>query len=375
MITKYYSVADTAVEAVFPDTNIGGQTRMDASGLTSYSLVKFALPPYISAYDISYAKLYFYIISTSNAVRLDFHRISSDWIEGTGVDWYVDATDGSVTWNTKPSFEADYKQIYISSASYQWFNIDLTSSNFYNSVYGFLIKQHNSDDNTGIGTRETGIARCPYLEISYKLKQPSLSVTCSYTGNGFKLSWNKQPINMYQPASYRIFKYKPNINEYVMIDSLDGNTFEYTDTELFDYDYEYKYCIDARYDDEGTWKYTTPVFTDGYRLYKSEYPQMELAAIGGPSAMRHLIQTEHSSDIDSLNKLNISIWKKNLDATTVPSDIDVSLVGNGNTFTKNVLPIGEDKLGDTDNRWLEVHTDELKTEKSRTVKLRLWNGR
>lgn len=375
MITKYYSVADTAVEAVFPDTNIGGQTRMDASGLTSYSLVKFALPPYISAYDISYAKLYFYILDTANAARLNFHRISSDWKEGTGTNWYVDATDGSVTWNTKPSFEADYRQIYISSASYQWFNIDLTSGAFYDSVYGFLIKQHHSDDFTSIGTREAGVTRCPYLEISYKLKQPVLSVACSYIGNGFKLTWNKQAINYYQPSSYRVFKYNPVVNEYVFVTTLDSNTFEYIDYELFDYDYEYKYCIDARYNDEGTWKYTNPVFVVGGTLYKSDVPQVELAAVGGQSAMRHLINTTHSEFFDELNNIEISTWKKSLDATSVSRDVDLRLTGDGNTLAKNILPIDDSNLGDVDNRWLEIHSEELKTDTSKTAKLRLWNGR
>ncbi len=379
MIRRLYSVGDAALNQYSPDRNYGGVPEVQTSGPESYAVVKFYLPPDLFNYNILSAKLCLYFTQASTATYIRIHKILEPWVEGTGTYGGDDWTNPErITYNNAPLIDSTYIEYYMSSTltGGQWREISILNDLSFPSRYGWAIKNRpNANRWWHFVTKEGTAGRTPYLEIVYTFKTPVISLRSERIISGFKLTWNKQAINYYQPSSYRVFKYNPVVNEYVFVTTLDSNTFEYIDYELFDYDYEYKYCIDARYNDEGTWKYTNPVFVVGGTLYKSDVPQVELAAVGGQSAMRHLINTTHSESFDELNNIEISTWKKSLDATSVSRDVDLRLTGDGNTLTKNILPIDDSNLGDADNRWLEIHSEELKTDTSKTAKLRLWNGR
>lgn len=389
MIRKLYSVGDSQVRNWSPDRNYGAvpNTYIQTYNLPDdeYGVIKFYYPPDLQQYDIISVKFFVYFDQASNALYVRFHKILSDWVEGNGTYGGDSNIPNSITYNNAPRIDTAYTERYISSVQSggQWVDTLMTNDLNLLPQYGWAIKHRpNVSKWFGFNTREYGLSRTPYLEIVYKLKTPTLSATVERVKDGFKLSWVRQQINYYKPSSYRIFKYNPNVNEYILIKptpsstaTVNGDTFEYIDREIVDYDYDYKYAIQARYHDEGTEKLTPFIFLDAGTLYKTESPQIEMAAVGGHTAMRHLINTKHSVHLDELNKIELSTWKKSLDATSISNDVDLRLTGDGNTFTKNILPIEDSNLGNIDNRWLEIHAEELKTDVSKTAKLRLWNGR
>ncbi len=385
MNRKIYCSGDAELMSWLPDRNMGAANEIQVGSGGDYGVVKFNLPPDLLNYDIVFAKLWLYFSQSAPATYIRVHKILEDWIEGTGTRGSSVTPPGSITYNNAPLIDTSYVEHYISSipSGGQWREISIINDLAYPPRFGWAIKNRpNVERWWTIYTRERPGDYEAYLEISYKYKKPIMTASIERTPNGFKLTWPQQQINYARPSYYRIFKHNPVINEYVLIrptpDSnatVDGNTFEYLDTETFDYDYNYKYAIDAIYYDSISWGYSEPCFIESGMVYKSEYAQIALAAVGGHSAMRHIIDTKHSMHLDELNKIEMSVWKKDLDATSISDDIDLYVAGDGNTFTKNILPIDDSHLGDADQRWLEIHAEELKTDTSKTAKLRLWNGR
>ncbi len=175
--TKLYPVADATVLQGYSGTNFGAVLDMwvgydnclSPTGKISRSLVRFDLSAIPAGTSISSARLYLYLTNSCDIGErthtATVYRITSSWSEGT------------VTWNSSPTFAEAYGSRSIPSRTWGWYNFDVTNLvrgwvNGSFSNYGMMVRGPESSDTSGarLGfvTRESsGTTYDPYLSITY----------------------------------------------------------------------------------------------------------------------------------------------------------------------------------------------------------------
>ena len=136
-------VWDTYACANYPSTNYYTSTKLrmgygSSSGINR-SFVKFPNLPTLSAGDMVVSatmSLSRYNANSSNDLRIDLHRITSDW------------TSNTLTWNNKPSYDTTRVEAISYSVlpgSFNEWDITRLVKQWYNGTanYGFMLKQYD----------------------------------------------------------------------------------------------------------------------------------------------------------------------------------------------------------------------------------------
>jgi len=159
-----YASGDAYIKQESPDQNYGSSQYLfvdDGTPDTHYSLIKFPTNnfEYFYTNSASIIKLWVYILDSTNTPGIDLYQ-SGDFTEGT------------VTWNTKPSIGTYFSTSYFDNGAYFWGSLDVSSS--YNTYHHFRLVPSDSNDHIAINSRES--ANDPYLQ--YKVYK-------NYFGSGY----------------------------------------------------------------------------------------------------------------------------------------------------------------------------------------------
>ena len=194
---------DTHVDEVSPDSNFGSLTTNYAYlgvGFTRYYLINMtpAIDPWAGK-EIGEAALKLYVSDKSSGdVVLTLHRLTAPFTEGT------------VTWNTKPTFEATAEDtVTVSSAGWIEFDVRDVIQDKADGVahYGYLIQVSTANKYVGFESCDA-LADNPIIE--YELASvPSAPQSPAITSNSssLNLSWTAPSDNGYRDiTAYSIYR-------------------------------------------------------------------------------------------------------------------------------------------------------------------------
>ncbi len=202
----YQCEQDAYIDALYPDDNFGGSDRLllADSDEPTRALMKFAIPEWVDASNISEASIVLYSApwTSGGGAETDFeiYALTQDWVEGTCLRYNDPTPDNGATWNqfdydADPaknrwsSTGGDYdKSVYLEGAfplGSQWgpFSIDikaLIKRRLDNARdYGFLIK-HPFEERSGcwqnFSSRDSSgydPPLHPYLEMEFVEPPPN----------------------------------------------------------------------------------------------------------------------------------------------------------------------------------------------------------
>jgi len=185
---------DTTLDKSLATVSRGNEDAIEVAGdsgglLVRRGLLRFNIPPFISAGQITQAVLHIYG-KEGSTVSISMHPVTASWYErdfanpaGTGFLSY------GATWNCRGGDDnatawaaagGDYDQAAGTAVTIGngWNAVDVTgfvSSNFENlRLFGVLLKLADEAGTAGqeLGSREAGEAQAPYLELTVDLGLP-----------------------------------------------------------------------------------------------------------------------------------------------------------------------------------------------------------
>ena len=140
-ILSFNPTDDTYVNSNRANRNYGSSASLTTVSPTRYSLFKFNVTG-VGTRTVTSAKLRLYVNNSSNSGGA-FHKITNNtWSQST------------VTWNTKPTFDANNLSTLGPITSGTWVETDLTSLITNDGIYGIL-NNSTSGDTAGYTSRET----------------------------------------------------------------------------------------------------------------------------------------------------------------------------------------------------------------------------
>ncbi len=167
---------------MYADTNYGSDTSLYSQQRTSQArraLIQFGLSAIPSGSVINSATLEMYATSATGSNTIELHRITSSWSEG------------SVTWESQPSFDSSATSTLsgINSTGWKVWDVKSLIEGYLSGTFtncGFLLKSQTETGaqliSTTFASREnSNTSQRPVLRINYT---PPPAMSCNYVGNG-----------------------------------------------------------------------------------------------------------------------------------------------------------------------------------------------
>jgi hypothetical protein len=171
----FYSIADATVLEGYPSVNLGNTSDMWAGydvclnpdGEIARSLIRFDISSLPTNHSIIEATLRVRLVNSCDyegaSRRITTYRITSSWSEG------------SVTWNNRPSYGSSYGSRSIVHGDWGWYEFDVTNlvKSWYGGTYanhGIMLRGPEVLGWRGFSTRESSYR--PQLVVEYDNSTP-----------------------------------------------------------------------------------------------------------------------------------------------------------------------------------------------------------